>query len=99
MVPWRAGGGAGRSAATSIVTTVPTNAYVPSVQSGRLTLAAGKYTMVRTASVPAPGGSHGPMAAQNGGSRTDGYAPPALGLPRTTKMRMASPMPTMSSST
>src|ERR1035441_9220172 len=47
----------------------------------------------RTALVPAPVGSHGPITRQKAGSGGGAYAPPALGLPSTTKTRMASPMP------
>jgi hypothetical protein len=54
-----------------------------------------KYAAPRTASVPAPGGSHGPIAAQKGGSSGHPYAPPALGLPAMTNSRIAMPMPMM----
>nr|BFF00550.1 hypothetical protein GCM10020241_22250 [Streptoalloteichus tenebrarius] len=49
---------------------------------------------MRVALVPAPVGRYGPMTRQKVGSRACGKGPPELGLPSTTKNRIATPMPT-----
>ncbi|MYX87957.1 hypothetical protein GT036_30255 [Streptomyces sp. SID4915] len=73
---------------------MPPAAQAASTSSEPVSARPSKYAIERAAQVPAPGWRAGPIASQNGGSIGSGKAPPALGLPPTTTISTARPMPT-----